>query len=124
MRLEDKIFLVRINQDWLVREVDGREVRAVAIPSAALRLAYRQADELCQVLRRGRYPGAIVVNEDGVPVSLADLHSDPTPAPSPLPRSMSDLDAIPVRELRKRIKSDPTFAQHVADLYARAGRPQ
>jgi hypothetical protein len=123
MRLEDKIFLVKINQYWLVREVDGREVRAVAIPSAALRLAYRQADELCQVLRRGRYPAALVTNEDGVPVKLSDLYSDPAPT-SPLPRSMSDLDVMPVRELRKRIKSDPTFAQRVADLYARAGRPQ
>jgi hypothetical protein len=76
MRLDEDNFMVRINADWLVSEVDGREIRGVAIPSAALRLTYARADALCAALRRGRHKEAVVCNAMGIPVSLADLRGE------------------------------------------------
>jgi hypothetical protein len=114
------VFLIKLNGDYFLSEVDGRTVTGTAIPSAAFHTTYPPADRLCSRLRATGYPLAHVTDIAGVAITADRLEREidkPT-----LPVSLAELDKIPAAEVRRRRKKEPDFAARVSELYAQQAR--
>jgi hypothetical protein len=118
-------FLIRLNADYFLSEIDGNTVSGTGVPSAALHVNYRTADKLCTRLRARGYSHVHATDVLGNAITretLLDLLSTNGSSTSALPTTLAELDKIPSATLKKQMKTDSEFAKRVADLYAKAGK--
>ena len=66
---EDLDILIKVDQEYFVREIDGNTISCTRIPSAAFHTTYAAADRICRTLRRRHYPYAHATDIFGNPVT-------------------------------------------------------
>lgn len=121
-RLDEKAFLIKLDADHFVREVNGNTITTSAVPSSCPSMDYGTADAVARLLRRRRFGTAYVSDLQGRPVTGAMLReaqaADPGEATVNLPRTLKELDAMSASEWHKRMQQDPAFRARVDELEA------
>jgi hypothetical protein len=116
-------FLIKLNGDYFLAEIDQRVVTGTAIPSAGFHTTYPAADKPSSNLCASGYPAAHVTDVYGVAITTDRLERESLDKPTPpLPMSLAELDRIPAAELQRRRKKEPHFSARVADLYDQQAR--
>ena len=115
-------FVVYLDNGRFFRDVDGSTITATAAPSDAAYLTYDEATALVARFRRRGFPNAMVTNLAGEPMTadlLEEYRGSSAPSRSTsdnLPRTLKELNAIPVAEHRRRYRSEPAFRQRADEL--------
>jgi hypothetical protein len=76
-------FLIKLNGDYFLAEIDQRVVTGTAIPSAGFHTTYPAADKLCSHLRASGYPAAHVTDVYGVAITTDRLERESLDKPTP-----------------------------------------
>ena len=124
MKLTDKGFLADTGSGRYVMYIDGNAVHVTSVPSAASEMSYADADAVVRRLRARRTaPMAIVTTLDGQPVTSGMLdeirngkRDDSSPLPDflPLPKTLAELNRLPVAQYKERYRNDAVFRE-IAD---------
>jgi hypothetical protein len=116
-------FLIRLTPDYFLASIDGHQITGTPVLSAAFHADYRAADRICAGLRPRGYPSAHVTDALGTPITRDMLLAvQTTSAKSTLPKTLAELDRIPMAEIKKRRKAEPEFVARVAELYSQGMR--
>ena len=115
--------LVRVNNERFLIGSDGANVEVTDTPSNARAFTYLRADAWVRRLRARGFPQAVVTDLIGTVMTYERLKSElraieSGKAQDDLPSSLKELSRIPVKEQRRRYRSDPKFAERADALEA------
>ena len=68
-------FLIRLNGEYFLAELDGSTVTGTPVPSAAAHFSYPAADKLCDRLRQRGYPQVHATDIIGNPITREMLRA-------------------------------------------------
>ena len=68
-------FLIRLNGEYFLAELDGSTVTGTPVPSAAAHFSYSAADKLCDRLRQRGYPQVHATDIIGNPITREMLRA-------------------------------------------------
>lgn len=121
-------FLVRLSFEHFVAALDsGGTVTGTNLPSGAMHFSYAEADRVAGRLRKRGYPHVHVEDVLGRPITLQMVENARIAAANvvetkPLPKTLRDLQKMPVSETKKRYKTEPEFAKRYDQIQATVGR--
>ena len=108
-------FTVYLGDGRFLRSIDGNTITATAAPSDAAYLSYNEATSLVARFRKRGFPDAHVSDLAGSPMTFDALQNyqrnfATRKDSDNLPKTIQELNRIPVAEQRRRYKQDPRFA--------------
>jgi hypothetical protein len=114
-------FLARVDNTRFFVEFDGQYVSTTDTPSHAAHLSYAQADSACQRLRKRGFPQAVVTDIAGNVMTYGAIKLAIDAAQkveASLPKTIEELDRIPISEYKRRFKTEEVFRERANELEA------
>jgi hypothetical protein len=119
--MENHQYLVRVNDTRFLVEstVDG--VTVTDTPSSAKACPYAVADAWVRRLRARGFPASVITDIFGTVMTYTRIKSElraieSGKAQDDLPNTLKELSRIPVKEQRRRYRTDPKFAERLDAL--------